>query len=193
MKPVKDPSLCSRNRSRTVTSIVLSFLAGPYWGCGGGSSSPSSPSAMTAATPQPCTQDVLFQGTGTIPAGLVQTLPLAADVPFRLDVTLDWTFSSNPVGLYVAQGECTLTQFNARSCNFLLRLEPGAKPQKGSANVVPGVTLNVMLSNFGTRDDAGALQIVRSVGSCPPVAASAGATAASAIAPRAAGLQDLRF
>ena len=133
---------------------------------------------------------MLFQGAGEIPAGLVQNLQLAADVPMRLDVTSDWTFSSNPVGLYIAQGECNLAQFNARSCNFLLRVEPGAKPLKGSANVTPGVTLNVMLANFGTRDDSGTLQVVRSVGSC---AAATSATPLSAIHLQAGKLLGMRF
>lgn len=193
MKPIQEPSLCSRNRTRIASSLALPLLALPFWGCGGSSSSPSSPSPAAPVVSQPCTQGVLFQGAGALPAGLVQTLPLAADIPFRLDVFSDWTFATNPVGLYIAQGECNLAQFNARSCNFLLRLEPGAKPQKGSANVIPGVTLNVMVANFGARDDSGTLQIVRSVGSCAPVTSSAAAAAYPAFDPQATSLRNLKF
>jgi hypothetical protein len=83
-----------------------------------------------------------------------------------MDLNLDWTLASNPIGLYVVQGACSLDQFNARSCNFLLRLDPGAKPLKGSLPVQVG-NYTVLLANYGTREDSGALQVVLSTGNCP--------------------------
>jgi hypothetical protein len=82
------------------------------------------------------------------------------------------------VGVYVAQGACSLDQFNARACNFVIRVEPGPKPARGSAQVQAG-TYMAMLANFGTRDDSGTVQIVLSTGSCPAAAVPGSASAAT--------------
>jgi hypothetical protein len=113
-----------------------------------------------------------------MPAGTLLSVPTSATSAGRLDVSADWTFATNPVGLYVVQGACGLDQFNARSCNFLSRVEPGAKPIKGSATVQTG-NYTVLVANFGARDDSGALQIVLSTGSCPAAAAPSSAASAA--------------
>jgi hypothetical protein len=94
-----------------------------------------------------------------------------------MDVNLDWTLTSNAVGLYVVQGACSLEQFNARTCNFLLRTDPGPKPLKGSVQVQVG-SYSVLLANYGTREDSGAIQIVLSTGSCAPVTSASSASLA---------------
>lgn len=160
------------NRNRTFASLALVAVAAFPWGCGGSSSSPSAPTTVAAVpTPTPCAQSVLFQGSGEMPAGTLLNFPVSTSVAARLDLNGDWTFSTNPVGLYIIQGACGLDQFNARACTFLLRLEPGAKPLKGSATVSPG-NYTVLMANYGTRGDSGALQIVQSVGSCAPATAA---------------------
>ena len=58
---------------------------------------------------------------------------------------------------------------STQASNFLLRVEPGAKPLKGSATVQTG-NYTVLMANFGTRGDSGAVQIVLSTGACPAVA-----------------------
>lgn len=180
MKPITDPSLCSRTPNRTLAPLALAIFAFPYWGCGGSSPSPSSPTPVAVATPQPCAQSVLFQGSGEIRASTLGSMPITATTAGRLDLTVDWTFASNLIGMYVVQGACSLDQFNARACNFLLRVEGAAKPLKGSVNVQAGI-YGVLLANFGSRDDSGAMQIVLSTGSCPAVAASPSAASQTAL------------
>ena len=158
------------NLNRALATLALAAVAASPWGCGGSSSSPSTPTPVAAVpTPTPCAQTILFQGSGEMPAGTLLTFPVTVSVSARLDVQGDWTFTTNPVGLYVVQGACGLDQFNARSCNFLLRVEPGAKPLKGSATVTTG-SYTVLMANYGARGDSGALQIVQSTGACAPVA-----------------------
>ncbi len=182
MNPINDASMCSRKQNTTLAHLALALLCAPFWACSGGSSSPSSPTPVAVAPPpQPCAQSVLFQGSGEMPAGTLMTMPQTVATSGRLDVTADWTFTSNSVGLYVAQGACSLEQFNARSCTFIIRGEPGAKPLKGSGNVTAGVVYGVLLANFGTRDDSGALQIVLSTGSCPAAAASSASDASQVV------------
>ena len=173
MKPITALSLCFPTRNRNVATLVLALLALPYWGCGGSSS--SSPSTPTAApTPVPCVQSTLFQGQGEIPPSTLLSLDVAVPTAGRLDLTADWTFAANNVGLYLVQGSCTLAQFNARTCNFLGRFETTVKPKRGSVTVTPG-TYTVLLANFGSQQDAGVVQVILSTGSCPAVAAAASA------------------
>lgn len=171
MNPINDASMCSRKRNTTLAHLALALLCAPFWACSGGASSPSSPTPVAVATPQPCAQTVLFQESGEIPASALGELPIVTTSAGRLDLTADWTFATNQIGLYVVQGACTLDQFNARACNFLLRLETGSKPLKGSVSVQAG-RYTVLLANFGSRDDSGAVQIVLSTGACPAVAAA---------------------
>ncbi|MBK5256752.1 MAG: hypothetical protein JJE39_12025 [Vicinamibacteria bacterium] len=167
-------------RNRTFTALIVVSFAASYWGCGD-SSSPSAPTPVAAVpTPTPCAQSVVFQGSGEMPAGTLLNFPVTVSAPARLDVQADWTFTTNPVGLFMIQGACSLEQFNARSCNFLLRIEPGAKPLKGSA-MTPAGSFTVFVANFGTRSDSGTLQVVQSVGACAPATSawSAGSTSSS--------------
>lgn len=143
--------------------------------CGGSSSSPTSPTtaAVVPAT-RPCSQSVLFQNSGSIPANTVLTMGIGAPLEnARLDVTVDWTFTSNRVGVYVAQGACDLARFNARNCNFIISAEPGPKPLKASGNVTAATPYSLFVANFGDRDDSGAIQLVLSMGACAPASASA--------------------
>ncbi len=181
------------SRNRTFASLALVAIAASPWGCGGSSSSPSSPTTVAAVpTPTPCAQSALFQATGSMPAGTLMSQVTPVPAVGRLDITADWTFATNPVGLYVVQGACDLAAFNARSCNFLLRVEPGAKPLKGSAPVQVGTYL-LMLANFGSREDSGAINVVLSTGSCPAAtSASSSGSGASTNQPQVQRVQMFR-
>jgi hypothetical protein len=171
MKPILDFSLFPKS-NRSAVWLVAVALALPYWGCGG-SSSPSSPTAV--ATPEPCTQTTLLQQSGIITSSTLFSLPVTVATAGRLDLTVDWTFATNPVGLYLVQGSCTLDQFNARTCTYLLRVETSAKPKKASVSVTPG-TYSMLVANFGPQQDSGVAQAVLSSATCPavPAAPSAG-------------------
>lgn len=166
------------NRNQTVAALALLAIAAVPWGCGGSSSSTSPTPVAAVPTPTPCAQTALFQATGTMPAGTLMNQPTPVPAAGRLDITADWTLTTNPVGLYVVQGACDLAAFNARACNFLMRVEPGAKPLKGSAQVQVGTYL-VMLANFGSREDSGAINVVLSTGSCPAATSASSASPAS--------------
>ncbi|MBX7187888.1 MAG: hypothetical protein K1Y01_22290 [Vicinamibacteria bacterium] len=102
------------------------------------------------------------------------SLPVTVPSAGRLDLTADWTLATNAVGLYLVQGACTLDQFNARTCNFLTRIETTAKPKKGSVAVQAG-SYSVLVANFGSQQDSGIAQAVLSTGSCPAASAATSA------------------
>ena len=87
-----------------------------------------------------------------MPAQTLDAEPFSTTTTGRLDVTVDWTFASSAIWVYVVSaGSCNLAGFNARSCNFLLRSESGAKPRKVSvANFAPG-SYDLLLANFATQ------------------------------------------
>jgi hypothetical protein len=85
-----------------------------------------------------------------------------------VDVTVDWTFASSTIGVYlVSANSCNIDQFNARACNFLIRSESGAKPRKVSASNVAVGAYELLIANFSDQDDSGTAQIVLSSATCP--------------------------
>jgi hypothetical protein len=72
----------------------------------------------------------------------------------RLDMTLDWRLPASPMGLcLVPASTCSLAEFNARTCNFLVRSEPpGKKPRKASSTSLSAGNYRYMIANFGAID-----------------------------------------
>jgi hypothetical protein len=84
----------------------------------------------------------------------------------RLDITVDWTNASSKIGVYVVPtNTCTLDQFNARSCNFLVRSEPSnMKPRKISTPNFAAGNYRWLIASDSVESIS--LQIVLSKGSC---------------------------
>lgn len=157
-------------------SGVVLALAG-LSACGGGGGSPTSSSVV--ATPQPCTQTTVFQGQGSLTASTIDQEPFTTTTAGRLDVTVDWTFATSDIGVYVVPANsCALAQFNTRTCNFLIRSESGAKPRKVSmANLSPG-SYDLLLANFASQQESLSALVVLSSANCPAITgASFGETA----------------
>ncbi len=153
-------------------SLVLGFALAALTGCGGGSDTPTTPATPT---PAPCTQSSLFgPAGGSVPARTIVLVPLTTSAAGRVDVVLDWTFPTSPMGVYLVQGGCSVDQFNIRTCSFLIQSEPnGVKPRRVSAsNVAPGA-YTLLIANFATVDESASTQVFLSSATCPPLAASA--------------------
>jgi hypothetical protein len=171
--------------NRALWRALAGSLVCSLAGCGGGSG--PTPVTTTTTTLPPCTQSILLQATAPFPASSVDLgTVLPVGTAGRFDVTLDWTFTDSPIGVFLtASTDCTtLAQFNARSCNFLIRSEPGgAKPRKVSA-AVPAGSYRFMVANFASRDESLATTVVLSSTTCPPLTsareAASGATGTAA-------------
>jgi len=122
---------------------------------------------------------VFGPASGSIPARVLDTESFTTNLNGRVDVVLDWTFADSPMGVYVVQGSCNVDQFNARTCNFLIRSDPpGPKPRKVSAsNVAPG-TYGLLIGNFANVDESVSTQIFLSSAGCPPLSVSPPSSAA---------------
>jgi hypothetical protein len=143
--------------------------------CGGGSSMTATPVPTPSPTPPVagCSQTVLFQGAAGVAAGTAagQDFVVPASADTRVDVATDWTYPSSLIGVYVISGGCSLDQFNARTCTFLMKSEPSAvKPRVISAsNVTPG-TYTLVIVDYTSLDESIATQVTLSNASCPAVA-----------------------
>jgi len=162
-------------------------------GCGGGDGMPGQcPAGQTGTPPNcvvinPCTQSVIYSNSGPVEPHTLRYFDFSVPDTGRLHITLDWTHASSQMGLYlVPANTCTVDQFNARSCNFLVRSEPpGPKPRKVSAASIAAGNYRWLVGNYSDDQESAALQIVLSKGDCP---ALAGAQPSSSALERASPL-----
>ena len=162
------------------SSLVLAALLPA---CGGGGS--SSPTTTTPTTTQPpCTQSVVLQSGSTgLGSFIVDYLPFATTTTGRFDVTVDWTFPSSPIAVWVARGTCSIDQLNARTCDFVVRSEATTtpKPRRLTASNVAAGSFDLIVGNAGNQDEAVSAQVVLSSANCPIFAAGPGASRTSEI------------
>jgi hypothetical protein len=79
----------------------------------------------------------------------------------RLDVTVDWTFATDNVDVYVARGTCTIDQVNQRTCPFATLSESTtAKPERLVMSSLDPGTYNLMIGNRGPASEAASYQVV---------------------------------
>ena len=147
-------------------------------GCGGDGRPPGCPPGQVGVPPDcgpppnPCTQSTIYSESGPIEKETLQYFDFSVPDTGRLDMTLDWTHASSPMGLYlVPVNTCTLNQFNSRTCNFLVRSEPSStKPKRVSAQNLAAGNYRWMVANFSDVKESVVLQIVLSKGECAPLA-----------------------
>ncbi|MFN8095437.1 MAG: hypothetical protein U0599_25015 [Vicinamibacteria bacterium] len=173
------PGLIHASRLLTVGALVA--LAA----CGGGSSGPTS-TPTPVPTPTPCVQKVLDSGGGSLPSRYLVYYDFSVPETGRLDITVDWTYSTNGIAIYVVPtNTCTLDELNAHSCNFIVRSESGAKPRKVSAPNVAAGNYRWMFGNYGATDESLSYQVVLSTGNCAPLAGEGPSAASAALPPEA--------
>ena len=134
-------------------------------GCGGGGNdiTPATP----VPTPTPCTQTTLVQESGGVPGLTLVYDDFSVPDSGRLDVTMDWTNASSQLGFYlVPANTCTLDEFNARTCNFLIRSETTVKPRKISTPNFTAGNYRWIVANYSDPQESVSLQIVLSKGAC---------------------------
>jgi hypothetical protein len=165
------------SRSTPIAAAALMLALG---GCGSDSGTGVCPAGQVGTppncstptpTPPPCTQTAVLTDSGTVRSLVLIFEDFPVTESGRLDMTLDWTNPSSPMGLYlVPAGTCTLDEFNQRACNFLVRSEPSpTKPRRVSAANLPAGNYRYLVANFSSADESAALQIVLSKGTCPAI------------------------
>jgi len=85
----------------------------------------------------------------------------------NLDLTVEWTFASNDVDIFIVRGTapCTLATFNNRTCGFIATSESATlKPEKLTINNMAAGAYTLYVANFGSSDESVAWQIVLTTG-----------------------------
>ena len=132
------------------------------WGCGGGGGG-------TPLPPAPV-RTMIQQGNFTL-ASLADAqdagLPLdAGRTDFStsgtgtLEVTVNWTFSSNAVGFGIYQGSCSFNSWYANACNQVaIRTLTNAKPATLTQPSLPAGAYTLIIANGGPGAESGTYQI----------------------------------
>lgn len=129
--------------NRALLRVLAAALACSLPGCGGGDGATTP--TPTVPTPRPKVRSVILEGSFSLSSFTFIRRPFALASTGILDVTVDWTFASSNVWVYVAQGECSIEQFQMRfqqdTCNFVVRSETNVpKPRMLELATAPAGT-----------------------------------------------------
>jgi hypothetical protein len=163
--------------TRRTAVLAAGLLVAGLSACGGSStpSTPSTPAPTPIPTPKPPYVVSQLQGV-SLTAGDAGYLPFSTTEAGALDATVQWTYDTNDLDVYLAKGNCNGTNTGTADCNFIAYSESTtAKPEKVHAdNTGPG-PYAIFVYNVGPGDETLSFQVVLSpsgTGSVPPSASS---------------------
>jgi hypothetical protein len=150
----------SRRDSKAPLYAVLILMALPA--CGG-SSNPVT-SSSPSPTPPPVTRSAVIDDDAfAVPSKFAVPDVWTTTSTGTVEVTVDWTFATNDVDIFVARGSepCTLQTLNNRTCGFVATEESTTmKPEKLSMPNLAAGTYTLYVVNFGSTDESVACHIV---------------------------------
>jgi hypothetical protein len=191
----------TRCRSAGLLTLVgLMALAG--LSCGGDDSgNPVSASSTNTGAPRVIAQGSLSFQAPTTESVFFAVVPVTDGSAGAWEATVDWTFATNTLWMYVANGSCTAAQFasndcpntSACACQFAVRSEEATpKPRVLSVANPAGTTRTLIVVNIGPREET-ASYVVRLTPTGTTSATDGGASGqASAISQTATGRKAIR-
>jgi hypothetical protein len=93
-----------------------------------------------------------------------------------IDATVDYTYTTNQILVWIARGTCTYDQFSASQCDYAATSFAGPKPRKVSVTAAAAGTYTLLVANLGPDDDAVAYQVMLT-----PTAGTSGGVAIRAL------------
>jgi len=164
--------------------LVIATIAVGLSGCGGDKVvNPTAPTPTPTPTPAAVTR-VVSQGNGPIGRKTVAPVVFTTAAAGSVGITVDWTFATNDVDIFVTRGSepCTLGTFNDRSCGFIATEESVLmKPEKLTVPNLAAGTYTLYVANFGDTDESVAYQVTLT-----STSASSASAATTATVPRSA-------
>ncbi len=151
-----------RKRGLPIAGGVV--LAVGLFACGGSGNDctnhPTGPGCIPPATTlPPAVRTPIQTESGSLPARTVVRSPFTTPRNGTLDITVDWTFASSPIGVYVVREACTIADFNARTCKFVTTSETTQKPRKISLPSFTAGTYELLIANFANVDESVSYEI----------------------------------
>jgi hypothetical protein len=163
--------------ARTVTGRLFSLaLLGSTMGlaaCGGN----ASPTAVTLATPPPPppAPRVIAQVAGPIPAETAAYTQFTVDATGKLEVTVDWTYATNDIDLFLVKGTCTDEQIDSGDCSFLATAtSEDRKPERVSVASAATGLYTLYAVNWGPEDESASMLAMLTPGASGAAASSVG-------------------
>jgi hypothetical protein len=143
---------------RGLQLVALSALALVLPSCGGGGSGGSGGgNPVTGAGGQPTRTTVTEQGWALEPLDAASVdIEITGSGSGSLDATVEWTFASNDVDIYVTAVACTPDMFAAERCSYKTKADSGTtKPERVSFSVSAGDKYRFWVVNFGPQRESG--------------------------------------
>jgi hypothetical protein len=148
---------------RASRCVSLLVLASSLAACGGGNSSPSTPSTP-APTPVPApVTTVIRQGSFSgLSAGFaVRLVPFTTPRSGKLEIIVDWTFARNDLDIYLFRNDCTIEQLQADQCDPVVAADSEtAKPERLVVESAAAGTYTAYVVNFGPDEESLSYQIL---------------------------------
>jgi hypothetical protein len=145
-------------------TVVAAALVLPSCGSGGGgcAANPAGPGCQPSPSPSPAlVTRVVSQGNAPMGSKFVAPVVFTTTAAGSVGITVDWTFATNDVDIFLARGSepCTLQTFNDRSCGFIATEESFTmKPEKLTVPSLAAGTYSLYIANFGDTDESVAWQ-----------------------------------
>jgi hypothetical protein len=136
------------------------------------------PSPTPAPTPTTTSTSVIGAGSSSLAVLTLLSVPFTTTAAGTIGATVDWTFSTNDVDLYLTRGTdpCTAEQFNNSTCPFLdSATSATTQPETVSVPDLTAGAYTLYIGNFGPTEESVGFQIT--------LTTSSGASALSPAAP----------
>jgi hypothetical protein len=146
--------------NRIWSSVLAAGLLAGLVACGGDGPTNVTPPPPPPPTPPPPVVVSQIQGFA-LRAGFASFANFSTTSTGTLEATVDWTFATNDLDVYLTPSTCTFAQLAANQCTMIAFSESEtAKPEKARAtNVAPGNYI-IWIHNVGPADDTLSYQVV---------------------------------
>ena len=154
--------MSKKDRFLSWTGFALALgLALALPGCGSGSGPTDPPTPTPTPTPQPIVRTSVLQAGGSLPRNFLGVVPFTTSSSGTIETTVDWTFASNHIIVYIARGNCTFEQAVANQCQFVASSETMTpKPRVLTVSGAAAGAYTLLIGNLGPTDESVAFQIV---------------------------------
>ncbi|SRR5712691_10481296 len=158
-------------RTRVFCKLAALWLTLVLPGCGGG----GGPTTSSTPTPVPGpVRTLVTQGSATLlPPDANSThfraLPFTTSTKGTVEATVDWTFPTNTVWMFIATGSCSAEQFALLACpddpgcpcQFAARSETSTpKPRVLTVPDAAAGTYTLVVWNLGPREESFTYQVI---------------------------------
>jgi hypothetical protein len=133
-------------------------------GCGGGDGDDDDGVVVVGGPGGPSRAIITEQGWALDPLGILQIdVVISGSGNGTVEATVEWTFATNDVDIYVTAPACTTSQLALEQCPYKAKADSTtAKPERVSFSVSAGETHRFWVVNFGPQRESGTFQAVLS-------------------------------